>query len=109
MLKSRRSAKRRGKLKKCSKSDTNGEARGLGAGFSTVLPNVLKQVVNSSANLLQGPGGEQGAQGWDGHSGQIFALGVFPPPPIPAHFFFPDGWEGLINWNRNPGRVILER
>lgn len=53
MLKSRRSAKiRTGKLKKRSKLDTNREARELGAGLRTALPNVLKPVVNSSANLL---------------------------------------------------------
>lgn len=87
MLRSRRSAKRAGKLKKRSKSDINREARGLGEGLRTVLPNVLKPVVNSSANLLQAPGGKQGAQGWDGHSRHVFAWGPFPPPPNPAHFF----------------------
>ncbi|OPJ90256.1 hypothetical protein AV530_014835 [Patagioenas fasciata monilis] len=76
MLRSRRSAKRAEKLKKRSKSDINREARGLGAGSRTVLPNVLKPVVNSSANLLQAPEEKQ---------------------------------EGLINWNRNPGGVILKR
>lgn len=46
--------------------------------------------------------------GWP--QGQVFALGAFPTPPIPVHcFFFPDKWEGLMNWNKNPGGVILER
>lgn len=95
MLKSRRSARRRtGKLKKRSKSDINREARGLGAVLRSVLPNVLKPVVNSSANLLQGPGGEQGVWGWDGHSRQVFALGPFPPPHIPARFFSQTGGKG---------------
>lgn len=93
MLKNR-SDERTGKLKKRSKSDTNGEARGLGAGSRTVLPNVLKLVVNSSAHLLQEPGGEQGAQGLDSHSGWVFALRVFPPPLIPAHFFSQTGRRG---------------
>lgn len=66
---------------------------------------MIKPVVTSSASLLQGLGGVKGGQGWDGHSDR-----VFPWEHSHSHpFFFPSGWKRLLNWNKNPGWVILER
>jgi len=50
--------------------------------------------------------------GKDGMTTELTGLcpGGIPTPTCPSSFFFsPDRWEELINWNRNPVGVILER